>query len=300
MAAGGAVMVKAVMALIPYEHLPPPHDSPISVSGLPVQEYYCGDARCDCATAHVLCGGVPMTVDLGTTSVELVENRQSSPAIESLQQALRATLREGAIGKLRSHYAAVREYGKEQHFRYVDWTGVKAGEVVAWEQIFRTESTPMWTMTPGKPGEAEGDKEGDKPQAQSFLLGMADAYCIEPRCDCNRVVWTVVTAPVGRPERHQTLGTVELSFANGTPAVLRHSQGVDPNQLFMLVLNLLRSQPQLADMYKQRYDLLRQHITPLLQAQRRQKSEAHRQPTAGRNDPCPCGSGKKFKKCHGA
>jgi uncharacterized protein YecA (UPF0149 family) len=22
--------------------------------------------------------------------------------------------------------------------------------------------------------------------------------------------------------------------------------------------------------------------------------------TCGRNDPCPCGSGKKFKKCHGA
>jgi SWIM/SEC-C metal-binding protein len=22
-------------------------------------------------------------------------------------------------------------------------------------------------------------------------------------------------------------------------------------------------------------------------------------PTPGRNDPCPCGSGKKFKKCHG-
>ena len=22
--------------------------------------------------------------------------------------------------------------------------------------------------------------------------------------------------------------------------------------------------------------------------------------TAGRNEPCPCGSGKKFKKCHGA
>jgi len=23
------------------------------------------------------------------------------------------------------------------------------------------------------------------------------------------------------------------------------------------------------------------------------------QPKVGRNDPCPCGSGKKFKKCHG-
>jgi preprotein translocase subunit SecA len=21
--------------------------------------------------------------------------------------------------------------------------------------------------------------------------------------------------------------------------------------------------------------------------------------TVGRNDPCPCGSGKKYKKCHG-
>ena len=23
-------------------------------------------------------------------------------------------------------------------------------------------------------------------------------------------------------------------------------------------------------------------------------------PKVGRNDPCPCGSGKKFKNCHGA
>ena len=26
----------------------------------------------------------------------------------------------------------------------------------------------------------------------------------------------------------------------------------------------------------------------------------HKVPTPGRNDPCPCGSGKKYKKCHGA
>jgi SEC-C motif-containing protein len=28
--------------------------------------------------------------------------------------------------------------------------------------------------------------------------------------------------------------------------------------------------------------------------------QAKRVATAGRNDPCPCGSGKKFKRCHGA
>ena len=25
----------------------------------------------------------------------------------------------------------------------------------------------------------------------------------------------------------------------------------------------------------------------------------NRLPKVGRNDPCPCGSGKKYKKCHG-
>ena len=32
----------------------------------------------------------------------------------------------------------------------------------------------------------------------------------------------------------------------------------------------------------------------------KQKPFAHRADKTGRNDPCPCGSGKKFKKCHGA
>jgi SEC-C motif-containing protein len=30
------------------------------------------------------------------------------------------------------------------------------------------------------------------------------------------------------------------------------------------------------------------------------KPVVHDGPRAGRNDPCPCGSGKKYKKCHGA
>jgi SEC-C motif-containing protein len=30
------------------------------------------------------------------------------------------------------------------------------------------------------------------------------------------------------------------------------------------------------------------------------KTVVRDQPKVGRNDPCPCGSGKKYKKCHGA
>jgi uncharacterized protein len=35
-------------------------------------------------------------------------------------------------------------------------------------------------------------------------------------------------------------------------------------------------------------------------ASRRPVKQVPRQPGPGRNDPCPCGSGKKYKKCHGA
>jgi hypothetical protein len=293
------------MALIPYQDLPQPHDPPLVVAGQPVQEFYCGDSRCDCATAHVLFADIPMTVDLGTTSVELVNNDQTSPARQTLTQTLRTALRAGAIDTLRSHYAKVREYGREQHFRYVDWTSFKQGDLVAWEQIFRPESVPLWTMTIGPKPSPEAaasppatDGEAGSPP-QSFLLGLADSYCIEPKCDCNRVVWNVLTAPTGQPNATQALGSVELSFASGTPAVLRHANNIDPNQLFLLVQNLLRGQPQLADQYQQRYRLIRQHLTPILTAQRRQKLAGPRGPSAGRNDPCPCGSGKKFKKCHG-
>jgi len=31
-----------------------------------------------------------------------------------------------------------------------------------------------------------------------------------------------------------------------------------------------------------------------------QKTVVREGPKVGRNDPCPCGSGKKYKKCHGA
>jgi uncharacterized protein YecA (UPF0149 family) len=32
----------------------------------------------------------------------------------------------------------------------------------------------------------------------------------------------------------------------------------------------------------------------------KQKTVRRDHPKVGRNDPCPCGSGKKYKKCHGA
>ena len=305
------------MALIPYRDVPStqesPKDPPLVIAGQTVEEFYCGDERCDCATGHVRLAGVVMTIDLGTTRVDFTDEQQATPPREILRATLRKALQEGAIDALRKHYGQTREYGKQQHFRYVDWTALKAGEVVPWMQIFRTEGVPMFPMavTPPKKtaeapeaGEGEGATEaaaeGGEQPTQQFALGLADAYCVEPKCDCQRVVWTVMTAPMGDNQKAQTLGKVVYQFDTGQPSVVEVSKGVHPNQLFVLVHNLLKGRKELVPAYSQRYAFLRSQLTPILAHQRLQRTQAKTQQTAGRNDPCPCGSGKKFKKCHGA
>ena len=294
------------MAIIPYRDVPATEaqakDPPMVVAGQTVEEFFCGDERCDCATGHVRIAGVVMTVDLGTARVDFTSQEAATPAQEVLRASVRKALQEGGIEKLRQHYTQTRVYGQQQHFRYVDWSPLKNGELVPWQQVFRAEGTPMFTMTvtpPKKEPEAGASEAAPEEAPQQFLLGMQDAYCVEPKCDCHRVVWSVMTAEVGKPEQAQQLGKVRYSFASKEPQVLEVAKGVHPNQLFFMVANLLKGQPKLESMYAQRYAFLRSQLTPIMAEQRRQKTQARTQTTVGRNDPCPCGSGKKFKKCHG-
>jgi hypothetical protein len=305
------------MALIPYRDVlqleasqaqaaaeAPTSSEPLVIAGQPVEEFYCGDERCDCATGHVRIAGVVMTVDLGTLRVDFADEQQQNPAREVLRATLRKALQDGAINQLRQHYARTRELGKQHHFRYVDWSSLKAGDVVPWVQVFRAEGVPMFTMTVTPPAKKDGDQpegsEAPAEQPNQFMLGLSDAYCVEPKCDCQRVVWTVMTAPMGNGNNAQTLGKVAYSFPTGQPSVVETAQGVHPNQLFLLVHNLLKGQKELTAVYRRRYDFLRDQLTPIISRQRRMRTEARAPQTAGRNDPCPCGSGKKFKKCHGA
>jgi len=74
----------------------------------------------------------------------------------------------------------------------------------------------------------------------------------------------------------------------GTPAVSMYSEDGPPSVSE-------RRLEDFADAIWATYDLRRlwKSLGPRIEAVRKA-------PTPGRNDPCPCGSGKKYKKCHGA
>lgn len=54
---------------------------------------------------------------------------------------------------------------------------------------------------------------------------------------------------------------------------------------------------QIADVVIDVYDYWREH--PVEQHADPDTTVRRSAPKVGRNDPCPCGSGKKFKLCHG-
>jgi preprotein translocase subunit SecA len=60
----------------------------------------------------------------------------------------------------------------------------------------------------------------------------------------------------------------------------------------------VRARPDMSKLKEERTDLLSQAYSNTQQTQRTGPVKVEKK--VGRNDPCPCGSGKKYKHCHGA
>ena len=73
------------------------------------------------------------------------------------------------------------------------------------------------------------------------------------------------------------------------------------------IQRMFRVEPISAEEYEKRklemVERMRQRLqlsAPAKTTQAKPRTFERKMPKVGRNDPCPCGSGKKYKKCHGA
>ena len=151
----------------------------------------------------------------------------------------------------------------------------------------------------------------------SYLL--REAFCTEPRCDCRRVllqIWQV--------ERKRQVATLNYAFEPPKPPFEDEGQlFVDPmnpqselsEALHGFVGNMLATDSAYRARLERHYDLWKEvvddpghrdhakirnvlHDDPSFRpAFPKQETVRRDGPKAGANDPCPCGSGRKFKKC---
>jgi hypothetical protein len=142
---------------------------------------------------------------------------------------------------------------------------------------------------------------------ENALWGGDESYCVQQDCSCTQIVLLF-------PKFKDADGTVATSLGN-LPA-LRYDYRSHATELLNpgppgtpltreLLAALKQAHPSLDIRLK-----LHHHMLQLLYARRRMadallvnkqlsESLAIGPQKAGRNDPCPCGSGKKFKKCCG-
>ena len=81
---------------------------------------------------------------------------------------------------------------------------------------------------------------------------------------------------------------------------LYHAEPVEDMQLRRRGVSTTMSHPEAAGLAASHAQQERAANTPVSAPDARPTTVRRSQPKVGRNDPCPCGSGKKYKRCHGA
>lgn len=124
-----------------------------------------------------------------------------------------------------------------------------------------------------------------------------DHYCASEGCSCGEVL--VDFAPVG------VRGTALPTLLPGAVRVYKHGEAtVEPEheehreRLEQLWSAFQKRHPRYRDRFARRAAVMQSLAGRIVGAPHAEV--ARRAAKVGRNDPCPCGSGKKYKKCCGA
>ncbi len=126
-----------------------------------------------------------------------------------------------------------------------------------------------------------------------------DQYCLKSNCDCREVAV-------------QFFGIKNFKNVfktNKNPVISyrykRNTWGIEgeisrlPHDYDVLVNSLKKEYPDISNTFKERHRKLKLLYAKYLQQNKFQTINQNSKQKVGRNEPCPCGSGKKYKKCCG-
>lgn len=154
------------------------------------------------------------------------------------------------------------------------------------------------------------------PELPNDSYGLVEAYCDEADCDCRRVFLNIASY-----NTQKILATIAFGWES-KKYYAKWMGDNDPQTIKVLkgpVLNLASSQSKFAPALLKQIKVVLQDKNYIKRLKRHynlfkdeiEKEEKQKQgknidsnnnvlpvlPKVGRNDPCPCGSGKKYKKC---
>jgi hypothetical protein len=169
----------------------------------------------------------------------------------------------------KSHYRAVKQYGRGKY------KTDRQPDVIYYDISGNIDDNPLAFQYAGT----------------KYVI--ADQYCTDPECPCTHVTLNFIR--LNKLKLKTSEFTVNLYLDDLSYEVVRSSY--DPEKISDIMKYILRKQDVLETL-KYRFKEMK-----------KDGGESHRNRTEvqkdkydnkiGRNDPCPCGSGKKYKKCCG-
>ncbi len=195
---------------------------------------------------------------------------------------------------IRKRFETGKKYGGDQLREDLDPTVYKPGNVVAYNEIFNS------------------------PQYYRFFYGndginysVLDWYCINPNCKCEDVALEFFSQKE-KEGPYSPLFIIRLKFKPIKVNIENIKGELSKNEVETIYLPFMnrigaiksnKSNKLNLKLFKDRYRRIKKlNLAQLSREPKRsypevQQAEIMDTNSAGRNDPCPCGSGKKYKKC---
>jgi hypothetical protein len=259
-----------------------PHPYRFEVQGCPTPGCHCADGTVvayEVAPTGPTGRSLRVVVDLHTG---LPTEPPTTDLAAEVVRDLPAAAREGALQRLRA------QRSRELDGFVLDRVWVGAGGLLPFSHLFRG----------GLP---------DDPQYRGLLdrfytedghrWTVQDLYCPRPGCDCKEV-----TLSFDRDDGASF--TAVLDFVDRPPALADFRGGLGFDDAVAVWAGWRRSERADRERFAARYTTLREHLAraaapPVVRPPAPRAPEPMK-PHVGPNTPCPCGSGKKYKRCHGA
>ncbi len=290
-------------ATVPYQHLFDNGDTPQPViirfeccnNDYVMADYYCTEPGCDCYKVDLVFAEFEEQAisDFGTFFISL--NAQTWTVIDT------KSLIDGFnVAPLVIEFMEKLPQFKQRFSSLVDRARKQRNAPPA-------EEKPLDIVQLIQDGISVGYCEifGDEQQTElAFDYGGAssyeidDQYCMNPRCPCKEVILTFIKIDKANDQAaiefiiRQKLNSLDYEIEN---------MRCDQSRLRAVLQRFWASRPDARKVFKTRYEQMKNAGKDHLKKTPKLKPQSTLTPVAfGRNEPCPCGSGKKYKRCCGA
>ena len=224
---------------------------------------------------------VDAIADLETGSVGPAGDTPSSGREAELLAWLRDACDEATMGELRRRWSVFKDERKKEAealarrtWKDQDWTGWDGEERVGWAEVAPSVSEDLYEI-------------------ENLSYEAADYYCVRPGCNCDTIA--VRFFGVGEGEHDSMIGEVLVEASSNEVVGTDNAPG--KHRTLVELFTAYESQHDLSALSRRNEEML--SIGPELHALRKRQLRASSGGSVGRNTPCPCGSGKKYKKCCG-